>query len=506
MGQILLPKHLQPGWSRPGVKPTELLELDPKHPLVRHLRAFIVFNEGGGGARDLVTGKLLATTGSPTWSAGRHGRTQNFNGTSQSSSFALDLSNANTLTVAGGWDWPSYANNDDLALEFTSNYSTATASGGILIDPNSGAPSAGKFQIGRGPNTDIAAADFARPSNGYHDYLFSFRPEVSGLAAWVDGKSQSLTYTANNEKTANYADSILYLASRNNANLFARMDYSYLAIWDEDVSDLAVSNSFSLDPYQILKPAVQQSYFFTTAGGGGGTTGTASHQAATATQSATGLREITGTSAHQATTATQSAAGTVGAAITGTATHQATSATQSAAGQREVTGTASHQTSTATHTATGSREISGQAAHQAATTTHLASGAVGNVITGTASHAANDATHSSAGLRIVGGTATHTAQTAAHTASGAAAGAITGAASHQAQRATASALGVRVIAGIAAHQAATATQAATTSPGFSLPLGTTSVADTTPVYSVIATDPDYTTLDTSPLYSVSASG
>ena len=254
--------------------------------------------------------------------------------------------------------------------------------------------------------------------------------------------------------------------------------------------------------------------------GSGAITGSADHQSQTSTHTASGQRTATGTASHQAAQATQSASGEVGSTITGSASHQAASATHSATGNiiaqgtaahsaqastqsatgevsGAVTGEAIHSATSATQAATGTRIAQGSASHTAQTATHAASGEVGNVISGTASHAANDATHSATGFRVIQGTGAHQSQPSTQSAAGSSAGAVTGAGDHQATAARQSALGLRVITGSAAHHAQTATQATTVSPGFTFPLGATSVRDDTPALSVS---------DDSPIYSVSSSG
>ena len=56
----------------PGVKPRVPI-LQRGHPHAKGLSTLVAFTESAGAPRDLVTGRALAVTGAPTWTAGPHG-------------------------------------------------------------------------------------------------------------------------------------------------------------------------------------------------------------------------------------------------------------------------------------------------------------------------------------------------------------------------------------------------------------------------------------------------
>lgn len=221
-------------------------------------------------------------------------------------------------------------------------------------------------------------------------------------------------------------------------------------------------------------------------------TGTADHQAATATQAATGTREVTATGNHQAQAAAHSASGSVGSAITGTASHEAATATHSATGEREITGTSNSQAARATQSATGLRVVTGDAANQASTATHSAQGAIGNAISGSADHQAQASTNAATGTREVTGTSTGQAQTATHNAM--AVREIIGNGTQAANDATQTSTGTisKTITGTASHQAQRATHQASSRPVLLRPIKNTSLVEVTPAYSAVDISTTYT--------------
>src|SRR5437660_7291422 len=84
-----------------------------------------------------------------------------FNGQNQSANVALDFSGTSAVTVAFWLNWNAYANDDRLAMEFTSTFTNKTT--GFIIDPNSGTVP-GKFEVGLLGNAGYNQVNFDRPS------------------------------------------------------------------------------------------------------------------------------------------------------------------------------------------------------------------------------------------------------------------------------------------------------------------------------------------------------
>ena len=125
------------------------------------------------------------------------------------------------VTVSFWLNWAAYANNDQLALEFTPNYNNST--GGFIIDPN-GASFPGNVEIDLKGNSGYNGKTISRPSaNAWHYYTVVFdtsQPASSELTIYLDGSQPSATLHLNANSTNNFANSTLYFMSRNNSTLF----------------------------------------------------------------------------------------------------------------------------------------------------------------------------------------------------------------------------------------------------------------------------------------------
>jgi len=145
---------------------------------------------------------------------------RSFNGTSDAMSAAsVDLSGVNKITLVFWLYWDSFTNNDDLAMEFTANFSAST--GGFYLDPNSS--TSGTFELGLKGDVGIYSGHFPRPSAAaWHHYaiVFDKSQTVEIGAVYVDGASQTVTPISTNDNTNNFASSTLYFMSRNASTLF----------------------------------------------------------------------------------------------------------------------------------------------------------------------------------------------------------------------------------------------------------------------------------------------
>jgi len=208
-----------PRGGRFVAQPTGPLRINRNDPLTRNITTLIPFRDWDF---DLVTGKQVTIQAGYGRSYDSTGASIRGNGSTACASIPLDLSAWNFLSLSFWLYWDSYANDDKLALEFTANYNT---NNGFIVDPNSGAPAAGNFQVGAGGGSGGSSRSFARPSAAkWHHYAIVFDKSLAGSgsvsAAYVDGVSQSLTTTATAGSAANFPSSTLYVFSRNNASLF----------------------------------------------------------------------------------------------------------------------------------------------------------------------------------------------------------------------------------------------------------------------------------------------
>ena len=169
-----------------------------------------------------------------------------FDGANDGARATLNLSGKTAITVEFWMKWNSYANDDDLAMEFTNNFNDNA--GGFLIDPN--APQmAGSFGVGIGAGTSRNNAFFTRPSAGaWHHYAFVLdtqAPAAEQIVPYVDGKA--VTYTKLNSGTGAmpFANSSLNMMSRATAGLFGAGDLDEVAIYDRALNAATIDEHFN---------------------------------------------------------------------------------------------------------------------------------------------------------------------------------------------------------------------------------------------------------------------
>ena len=112
---------------------------------------------------DMVGGNPLTTSGEPTLGAvggvpGETGTSIEFDGEEESAGGPLELGGATALTIEFWMKWAKYANDDSLAMEYTSNFNDVP--GGFLVDPNS---TYGSFAVSLGIGASRNVALFAAP-------------------------------------------------------------------------------------------------------------------------------------------------------------------------------------------------------------------------------------------------------------------------------------------------------------------------------------------------------
>ena len=180
-----------------------------------------------GYSYDLVSGKMILVSSGGGIHTDQMGLSLKGNGSSACASIPINLSNYTKVAVSFLLYWDAHANNDALALEFTAN---ANFNQGFMIDPNE---AGGFFGIGVscGGGSGIALGTFSRtiaPAAAWHHIAINMvhsTPSTVATAipnAWVNGVPVTLNssaYTGTGAATA-FANSTLYLFSRNNASLF----------------------------------------------------------------------------------------------------------------------------------------------------------------------------------------------------------------------------------------------------------------------------------------------
>jgi PKD repeat protein len=199
--------------------------------------------DGKGTANATIVGG--PALGAPGAVAGDSDTSVSFNGTTSAASANLDLSSASKLTVEFWLKWDGYANDDDLAMEFTPNFNGT--SGGFLVDPN--APEqGGTFGVGIGSGLARNNVYFTRPSAGtWHHYALVFDTTAlpaNQITPYVDGQAVSYTKTASGTGAGNFANSTLYMMSRAASSLFGSGDLDEVAIYNRALSGATIAGHF----------------------------------------------------------------------------------------------------------------------------------------------------------------------------------------------------------------------------------------------------------------------
>jgi PKD repeat protein len=192
-------------------------------------------------------------------------RAARFDGNSGAASAAVDLSSKSAITLEFWMKWNAWANNDELAFEYTPNFNDGP--GGFLVDPNS---SYGSFAVGLGVGESRNVALFARPSTGvWHHYAFVLDTAAPSadqeILPYVDGQAVAFNKVASGTGGGNFANSSLYFMSRNASGLFGAGDLDEVALYGRALDpgtiaqhyllaapDKAPAASFTASPNPVL--------------------------------------------------------------------------------------------------------------------------------------------------------------------------------------------------------------------------------------------------------------
>lgn len=163
------------------------------------------------------------------------------------SDVSIDLTGANTITVAF-WGWNNTnGTGDHLFAESSTNFNNNN--GTFLIDPNS--PSNGgafEYAFHSAGNGQTNAVTFPYPTAAtWHQYTLIIDSTVNSVAhfvAYVDGISQTLTTDTAASASTGFGNNSVYLGSRGGTTLFNDCRMAEFAIWNvalsaSDASSLA---------------------------------------------------------------------------------------------------------------------------------------------------------------------------------------------------------------------------------------------------------------------------
>ncbi|HEY6760284.1 MAG TPA: PKD domain-containing protein [Baekduia sp.] len=169
-----------------------------------------------------------------------------FDGVDDAAKATVDLSGTSKATVEFWLKWNAYANDDDLAMEFTNNFNDNA--GGFLVDPN--APqNGGTFGVGIGSGASRNNVLFTRPSAGaWHHYALVFdttAPADSQITPYVDGQPVSYTKGSSGTGAGAFANATLNLMSRAGSGLFGAGDLDDVAVYSGALDAATIADHYA---------------------------------------------------------------------------------------------------------------------------------------------------------------------------------------------------------------------------------------------------------------------
>ena len=188
-----------------------------------------------------VSGATMGVTGAL---AGDTNAAASYDGADDFASAPLNLSAHSSVTVEFWLKWDAFANNDDLALEFTSNFNNVA--GGFLVNPN--AVQGSKFGVAISKGTSRNNVYFTRPSAGvWHHYAFVLNTTAAGVSVitpYVDGVAVPYTKANSGTGAGNFANSNLYFMARAGQSLFGAGDLDELAVFGSALGAATIADHY----------------------------------------------------------------------------------------------------------------------------------------------------------------------------------------------------------------------------------------------------------------------
>jgi PKD repeat protein len=169
-----------------------------------------------------------------------------FDGSNDNAAASVNLSGTSKVTIEFWMKWTSFANNDDLAFEFTSN--NTNNNGAFVINPNS-TTSSGRFEVALGRNGSRNNAYFTRPSAGvWHHYAIVLNTGAIAsqqILVYVDGSAVTITKGSSGTGAGNFANSTLNFMSRNGSSLFGAGTLDEVAIYNQALTATQIAQHYA---------------------------------------------------------------------------------------------------------------------------------------------------------------------------------------------------------------------------------------------------------------------
>jgi hypothetical protein len=161
----------------------------------------------------------ISLVSTPDWVVSGGKQSVYFDGTADGGSVPLNLNGLYQITTSIWFRWMQYGIDDDLLFEYSSN---AFANSGFIIDPNtSGAIYLSLTGGGYNQNSIV------RPTQGEWVHMSVWWDRLAGASpavkVWINGKPVTVTSITAQAVTGTFTNDTLYIACRNNANLFGKV-------------------------------------------------------------------------------------------------------------------------------------------------------------------------------------------------------------------------------------------------------------------------------------------
>ena len=222
-----------------------------------------------GDTREIVTGAQLTLGAGGSIGTDPRGKSLRGNGAAACASIPLDLSAYNKLSISFWLYWDAYAADDDLALEFTPN---ANNENGFFVDPNYSGTAHLHTSIGQA-GAPTNSVTFDRPiAAAWNHLVFNFDrtlgSSVSAHQFFINGIDKPVIAQQNAQAlTGNFANSTLFLFSRNNASLFGAGRMQNLVIRGGYRMSAAEAKAEYDNPWQVFESGTQNIFTSDAAGG-----------------------------------------------------------------------------------------------------------------------------------------------------------------------------------------------------------------------------------------------
>lgn len=179
-----------------------------------------------------------ALQNAPTWQPSQGKIALGFNGTNQSGTVAINLSQLAVITLSYWVYVVSYPAGYQLHFEYTPNNN---ANNGFMINPNNGTQLT--ILLGKNSLTYNGGITTVRPAIGKWSHVHIVLNRLTGTAMGVklaiNGASVTLTQTHNSDLNNNFDNSTMYIMSRNANSQYASDILDDVRIYSGDRMDLA---------------------------------------------------------------------------------------------------------------------------------------------------------------------------------------------------------------------------------------------------------------------------